>query len=274
MSTDEAVHRIAEKLAGAERAVAFTGAGISTESGIADFRSPGGVWSRYRTVYYDEFMASPRARQEYWAMKRACWPEFAAAPPNAGHVALAEWEKAGRLAGVITQNIDGLHQLAGSENVLELHGTQRFVTCVGCGKRWPTEVFFADGDNADADAREDEVPTCSACGGWLKPATVMFGQPLPSDVLSEATRLAARADLFLAMGSSLVVEPAASLPLHAKQAGAFLVIINRDETPADAHADLVLHTPIGETLTAIAGLLESYSRPHAREFTDGEGSKY
>jgi len=237
---------IARRLAAAERGVAFTGAGISTESGISDFRSPGGLWSRYKPVYYDEFLASHEARLRYWQMNKAVYPEFAAARPNPGHRILADWEREGRLVGVITQNIDGLHAEAGSRNVLELHGTAKFVVCIECHKRWRSKEIFQQYKD------RDEVPVCDECGGWLKPATVSFGQALPSDVLHEASRWSAEADVFLAIGSSLVVEPAASLPVHAKQSGGYLAIINRDRTPLDELADVVLRSPIGQTLEAIA----------------------
>jgi len=239
------ISQIADRLSSTESAVAFTGAGISTESGISDFRSPGGVWSRYQPVYYDEFLASHDARLRHWRMKREAYPEFSAAKSNTGHKILADWERSGRLVGVITQNIDGLHSEAGSSNVLELHGTGKFVSCIECGKRWTAAEIF------EQYADRDEVPQCDECEGWLKPATVSFGQSLPQDVLSEAYRISAEADVFLAIGSSLVVEPAASLPAHAKQMGAYLTIINRDPTPLDDLADLVLHTPIGETLELI-----------------------
>ncbi len=238
------IQEVARQLAASSQAVVFTGAGISTESGIADFRSPGGVWTRYRTIYFDEFLASHEARAEYWKMKREGWPEMARATPNAGHRILAKWERQGRLAGVITQNIDGLHAEAGSARIYELHGTQLFVDCVQCGKRWPARVWFEENVN-------DAVPQCDACGGWLKPATVSFGQSLPQDVLEKALELACASDVFLAIGSSLVVEPAASLPVYARRNGATLVILNRDETPLDEAADAVLRSPIGVTLEAI-----------------------
>ncbi len=241
----DAIIEIAERLRGAKRAVAFTGAGISTESGIPDFRSPGGVWTRYRTVYYDEFMSSAAARAEYWRMKRELYTQCREVKPNAGHVALARLETAGRMRAVITQNIDGLHQDAGSRSVLELHGTGRFVECVTCRKRWPAEVIFERADLAD------QVPTCAECGGYLKPATVMFGQMLPADVLQAADRVSREADVFLAIGSSLVVEPAASLPRFAQACGAWLVIINRDPTPLDPIADRIVRGSIGEALAAI-----------------------
>lgn len=241
---------VARWLAAAKSAVVFTGAGVSTESGIPDFRSPGGVWSKHRTVYYDEFMASADARHEYWRQKAEAARDFADAEPNAGHRALAAWEAAARVRGVITQNIDGLHQLAGSRRVLELHGTARRIRCQDCG----AEVNA--GPLVDGFLATDRVPPCAECGDErMKHATVSFGQSLSEHVLNEAATWSATCDLMLAIGSSLVVSPAADLPRLAKGAGARLVIINRDETPLDPLADVVLHEPIGATLTAIDGLL-------------------
>ena len=244
--TNRDIEAVADRLARAERGVAFTGAGISTESGLADFRSPGGVWARYRTVYYNEFVTSEPARIEYWRMKKELYPEFAAARPNAGHLALARLEAAGRLRGVITQNIDGLHAAAGSRNVLELHGTGRFVDCLGCGRRWPAGEIFERYKDFDA------APRCDFCGGLMKPAVVMFGEMLPQDVLEKAFQFSAEADVFVAAGSSLVVEPAASMPREAKRQGAFLAIVNRDATPLDDMADVVIRESCGEALKAIA----------------------
>ena len=242
---------IASWLNHAERVVAFTGAGISTESGIPDFRSPGGVWATSRPVYFDEFLASPDARYEYWRQKAIAHRDFQASRPNAGHCVLSRWEAAERLEAVITQNIDGLHQDAGSQNVLELHGTARFVSCLQCHARFDADSMVK---RFEAD---DAVPPCPDCDGLLKHATVSFGQQLPSDVLDEACRLSRGADVFLAIGSSLVVEPAASLPRLARQHGARLVIVNRDATPLDDIADMVLHEPIGESMTRIDQLFSS-----------------
>lgn len=245
------LRRLAELLAAAERAVAFTGAGISTESGIPDFRSPGGVWATNQPVYFDEFVASEEARHEYWRQKSLTHREFIESPPNAGHLTLAKWEAAGRLRAVITQNIDGLHQVAGSQKVLELHGSARFVSCLDCGAR----------DDADPWVKifleTNRPPCCPKCGGLLKHATISFGQMLPAAVLQDSIQLAKQADLFLAMGSSLVVEPAASLPRIAKQRGSRLVIINRDPTPQDDLADIVIHDSIGPTLQRVNELLAS-----------------
>jgi NAD-dependent deacetylase len=239
------MEQVAQWLASSRRAVVLTGAGISTESGIPDFRSPGGVWSKYRTVYFDEFLASPAGRHEYWRQKCEMHAEFAAARPNAGHQALARWEAAGRIRGVVTQNIDGLHQLAGSHRVLELHGTARQAACLDCAARYDINPLVAQFLASSA------VPSCPECGGRLKHATISFGQSLAPDVLMESTRWSREADIMLAIGSSLVVTPAADLPRIAKERGARLVIINRDPTPLDRLADATLRGSIGEILGAI-----------------------
>lgn len=249
MNQEHAIVQVARWLASARSAVAFTGAGISTESGIPDFRSPGGVWSKYRTVYFDEFLESAEARHEYWRQKCEAHREFAAAGPNAGHRVLADWESAGRIRGVITQNIDELHQRAGSRNVLELHGTARRAACLDCLARFDIEPFV------EKFLAENRVPDCPECGGRLKHATISFGQSLPAEVLMNANRWSREADLFLAIGSSLVVTPAADLPRYAKERGARLVIINRDPTPLDRMADATLGGSIREALTAIAAKL-------------------
>jgi NAD-dependent deacetylase len=239
------IEEIADWLAASRTAAVLTGAGVSTESGIPDFRSPGGVWTRYRTVYFDEFLASAEARHEYWRQKSEMHREFADAQPNAGHRVLANWELAGRLRGVITQNIDGLHQMAGSRRVLELHGTARQAACLDCRERFEIDPLVLQFQ------MEGQVPDCPACGGRLKHATISFGQMLPADVLMEATRWSRNADLMLAIGSSLVVTPAADLPRMAKEHGARLIIVNREATPLDRLADAVLREPIGEVLSAI-----------------------
>jgi NAD-dependent deacetylase len=227
------------------RGVAFCGAGLSTESGIPDFRSPGGIWSRSQPVYFQEFLASAAARIEYWRQKAAQQQEMAAAAPNVGHRILADWEAHGLLEAVITQNIDGLHQQAGSRNVLELHGTNRYVACLACARRWDAAPWVEQFE------RSGEAPRCPDCGGWLKHATVSFGQPLPPDVLQRAAQYARHARLLLVLGSSLTVEPAASLPRLAKQRGARLAIINRDPTPLDHLADVVIAAPLGTALSQI-----------------------
>ncbi len=241
--------QIAAWLAEARSAVAFTGAGISTESGIPDFRSPGGIWSQSTPVYYDEFLASADARYEYWRQKAIAHRDFADSEPNAGHLTLAKWQQGGRLHGVITQNIDGLHQIAGSTDVVELHGTAREISCLDCSVRYDAGPLVAKFLECGT------TPECAGCGGRLKHATISFGQSLDPRVLDQADRWCRSADLFLALGSSLVVEPAASLPRLAKAHGARLVIINRDPTDQDTLADAVVHESIGAALTAIDKLL-------------------
>ncbi len=242
------IQQVADWLTEASSAVAFTGAGISTESGIPDFRSPGGVWANSTPVYFNDFLESAEARYEYWRQKSVSHDGFMTAEPNAGHLTLARWESSGRIEGTITQNIDGLHQLAGSHNVLELHGTAREIMCLECEQRYDADEmvqkFLAD----------DAPPPCPACNGITKHATVSFGQALPFDVMRSASRLAKQADLFFAIGSSLVVEPAASLPRHAASGGR-LVIINRDPTPLDDYAAVIFRESIGEVLTAIDAAL-------------------
>ncbi len=241
-----ALERARELMAECGSAAAFTGAGVSTASGVPDFRSPGGIWSRYKPVPFQEFVLDPEARRRYWVYKKETYRDFADARPNPAHHALARMESAGRLRAVVTQNIDGLHQDAGSERVLELHGTNRRVVCIRCAAAWPA---------AEIQARLLEgcdVPTCDRCGGILKSATVSFGQALPADVLEESFHVAASVDLLLVLGSSLVVHPAAAIPMAAAQAGARLVIVNREPTPLDGLAEVVLREPLEEVLPALA----------------------
>ncbi|MEW4452899.1 NAD-dependent deacylase [Bremerella sp. JC817] len=233
----------------AKSAVVFTGAGISTESGIPDFRSPGGVWTKYRTVYFDEFCQSAEARHEYWTQKAESHKQFAAADPNIGHQIIAKWEEQGTIRGVITQNIDGLHQIAGSRDVLELHGTAREVGCLDCQARFPVDPFV------DQFLETNEVPPCPDCGGRLKHATVSFGQSLPELVLHRAHRWCLEADVILTIGSSLVVYPAAGLPEAGKQNGAKLIVVNRDETGLDSIADMTIPGSCGEALAAMDAAL-------------------
>ena len=237
---------VAQWLQTAQRVVAFTGAGISTESGIPDFRSPGGVWSKSQPVLFDDFLASASARYEYWRQKAISHQDFSQSLPTAGHQVLARWEAAGRLRTVITQNIDGLHQQAGNREVIELHGTARAIVCLDCQAR------FDAGPLVEAFLAHDSVPLCPECEeGRLKHATISFGQSLAPDVLEAAIEESQRADLFFALGSSLVVQPAAHLPVLAKQGGARLVLINRDATPLDDVADAVVRQSIGETLSTL-----------------------
>jgi NAD-dependent deacetylase len=241
----EAADMIREWIRIARKTVAFTGAGISTESGIPDFRSPNGVWAKNRVVYFDEFMESAEARYEYWRQKSEAHRDFAAAEPNITHRTLARLESDGKLHGIITQNIDGLHQLAGSQKVLELHGTARDVICMDCGWRAPVDHWVAEF------VTEDRVPECPECGGRLKHATISFGQQLDPNTVQQAGHLAATCDLFIALGSSLVVYPAAGFPERAALSGARLIIVNREPTPLDAIASLVVNAPLGDVFEAI-----------------------
>jgi NAD-dependent protein deacetylase/lipoamidase len=237
-----AARRLLEK---SRTVVAFSGAGMSTASGIPDFRSPGGVWTRHQPVMYQDFLASEDARRRYWAARREMYRDFRDARPNAAHLALADLEARGRLAAVVTQNIDGLHQEAGSRKVVELHGTNRRVICVACRRDHDVAGVYA-GLEAGRD-----VPVCDGCGGPLKAATISFGQALDEEVLDEAFRLARECELMLVLGSSLVVQPAAALPVAAAQSGAHVVIVNRDETPLDGLAAVVIHGPVEEVVPAL-----------------------
>jgi NAD-dependent deacetylase len=226
--------------------VVFTGAGISTESGIPDFRSPGGVWSRHKPVYFDDFLASASKRREYWRLKFLVDQDIRVARPNAGHLAVADLVRCGKAGGVITQNVDGLHQASGipADRVIELHGNTTYAACLDCGKRFELGPIHA------AFERDESLPVCDRCRGIVKTATISFGQSMPPQAMARAEEATRACDLFLAVGSSLVVHPAAGFPARAKQNGARLIILNRDPTPLDPIADLVLHTEIGPTLSA------------------------
>ena len=231
-------------VAGASRIVGFTGAGISTESGVPDFRSPNGVWAQNRIVDYREFVSSEEGRVEYWRQKSAGWPAMRDAQPNAGHNAFVALHRQGRLDALVTQNIERLHQRSGlpADKVLELHGTTTEAVCLTCGDRITSDEACRRVDGGE------KAPRCRLCGGFLKPATISFGQAMPHDVMLQAQNAAETCDLLLAVGSSLVVEPAASIPRIAKQAGARLVIVNREPTPLDGIADAVVRGEIGAVL--------------------------
>jgi NAD-dependent deacetylase len=236
-------------IAASQNIVGFSGAGISTESGIPDFRSPNGVWARNRTVEFSEFVSSRAGRIEYWRQKIESWPAMRDARPNAGHLAFVELERRGKLRAMITQNIDGLHQRAGQdpELVIELHGTTAEAVCLSCGDRLPIDRAILRVEQGDP------APDCEKCGGHLKPATISFGQAMPERELHRAMRVSQECEVFLAVGSSLVVQPAALLPLMARRSGARLIIINRTPTPLDDIADLVLCEEIGKVLPALTG---------------------
>ena len=244
------IEHLGEMIAAASRIVPFTGAGISTECGIPDFRSPNGLWSRHRPIPYDEFLASQEARNEAWRRRFAMADVFAAAKPGRGHRAIASLYRAGKVPGVITQNIDNLHQNSGihARDVVELHGNTTFARCIGCGLHydiaWVRERF----EHAAGTA-----PVCSACSEPIKTATISFGESMPEDAMERATDLARSCDLILAIGSSLVVWPAAGFPMLAKRSGARFIIINNEPTEQDAYADLVIRHDIGETLGPFVG---------------------
>jgi NAD-dependent deacetylase len=241
----------AQLLAAARRGVVFTGAGVSTESGIRDFRGPNGVWKDhdpYKTSSIQAFLDDPSL---YWSISRERWESYRQARPNAGHYAVAAMEEAGHVAGVVTQNTDGLHLEAGSRRVIELHGSGRSVVCLDCGGREP---------RIDVQARLDRElpPKCRLCGGgFIKPGVVFFGEPLPAEAIQGAYDLAAAADLMLVAGSSLLVYPAADVPLAAVRAGAPLVIVNEEATPFDRAARLVIRGRTGEVLPRLLELAQA-----------------
>ena len=250
MPADRDLAELARIIDLARRAIVFTGAGISTESGIPDFRSPGGIWTRMAPIDFADFVASAEARRETWRRRFAMEETFRAAAPNRGHRAVAALVERGTAAAVITQNIDGLHQASGigEDRVVELHGNTTYAHCLDCAQRYELaalrRTFERDGD----------VPPCAGCGGLVKTATVSFGQAMPEAAMRRARELTLAADLFIVAGSSLVVYPAAGFPELAKRNGARLVIINREPTGLDGMADLVLHRAIGDTLGAATGI--------------------
>jgi NAD-dependent deacetylase len=250
MPVDQQIAKLADALATARRAVVFTGAGISTESGIPDFRSPGGIWTRMAPIDFADFLASEEARRETWRRRFAMEEAFRQARPNRGHRAVAELVRRGTVAAVITQNIDGLHQASGvpGERVIELHGNTTYARCLDCNARYELEPLRL------AFERDGAAPVCSSCGGFVKTATVSFGQAMPAEAMRRAETETLAADLFIVAGSSLVVYPAAGFPELAKHNGASLVIINREPTGLDRIADLVLNRSIGETLGAAVGI--------------------
>jgi NAD-dependent deacetylase len=242
---DPDIAELASLLRQAHRAVVFTGAGISTESGIPDFRSPGGIWTKMMPVQFQDYVADPEARRISWQRRFEMEETWNAVQPNDGHLAVAELVRRGIVAAVITQNIDNLHQAGGvpDDRVIELHGNTRYAKCLTCGTRLEIADIRAHFD------REGEAPDCRLCGGIIKTATISFGQAMPEAEMARAQDASLNADLVLVAGSSLVVYPAAAFPLMAKRAGAKFVILNREETEQDPYADLVLHREIGPTLT-------------------------
>lgn len=242
--------RLHEMIAGAKRIVAFTGAGISTELGIPDFRSPGGIWTKYQPIYFDDFMSSEEMRHEAWRRKFATDETMVKAEPNAGHRALVRLVEQGKMTAIITQNIDGLHQRSGVPDfkIIELHGNTTYATCLDCGQRYELapirKAFLGKG----------ELPICTRCDGIVKTATISFGQAMPEIQMARAQDETMGCDLFIVLGSSLVVYPAAGFPKIAKRKGAKLVILNREETDQDISADLVIHGEIGPTMSRVVGV--------------------
>jgi NAD-dependent protein deacetylase/lipoamidase len=235
-----------ELLQNSRRALFFTGAGISTESGIPDFRSPGGVWSRMQPIYFQDFVASEEKRREAWRRRFDNRDGWVGAQPNSGHYAVAQLIAAGKASAVITQNVDNLHQASGvpENKVIELHGNATYARCLACSIR----IELADIEREFQ--ASGTVGPCRACGGIVKSATISFGQPMPPLPMQRAHEETMACDLFVVLGSSLSVFPAADFPLRAKQKGATLVIVNRDPTEMDELADLVIHAGIGATLGA------------------------
>jgi NAD-dependent protein deacetylase/lipoamidase len=244
------IERLQDMIGSAKRIVAFTGAGISTESGIPDFRSPGGIWTRYKPIYFDDFMASDEMRRESWRRKFATDETMLKAEPNAGHRALAKLVEQGRMSAIITQNVDGLHQRSGvpDSKVIELHGNATYASCLDCGHRHELEpikkAFLGAG----------KLPLCVKCDGIVKTATISFGQAMPEIPMARAQDETLGCDLFIVLGSSLVVYPAAGFPRIAKRKGAKLVILNRDPTDQDGEADMVIHGEIGPTMSRAVGV--------------------
>ena len=253
--TDEIVTgevlRLADLIRSSHRTVVFTGAGISTESGIPDFRSPGGIWTKMMPVEFQDYISDPLARRVSWQRRFEMEDTWNAVKPNDGHLAVAELVAQGRVSHVITQNIDALHQAAGVPDsaVIELHGNTRYAKCLDCGRRVEIPDIRAHFES------HGDAPDCTACGGIVKTATISFGQPMPEDEMTRAEAATLASDLMLVLGSSLAVFPAAGFPLLAKRNGARLAIVNREETPQDRFADLVINAGIGPTMRAVVDAL-------------------
>jgi NAD-dependent deacetylase len=245
---DVLAEKVADLIINAKKIVVFTGAGISTESGIPDFRSPGGIWSRFDPddFTYQKFISDPEARRKQWRMLGEGLLTTMA-KPNPAHYAIAELYRLGKLDCVITQNVDNLHQKAGvpTERVFELHGNMQLAACLSCGRQYPFDQIKARLDKGE------EIPDCEVCHGILKPNAVFFGEPLPQEVLGEATHRSSSCDLFIVIGSTLIVYPAAYMPIYAHQAGAKLVIINLSSTPMDGEATVLITARAGEAMSRI-----------------------
>ncbi len=257
--TLEQIKELAKKIMGATSVVIFTGAGISTESGIPDYRSQGGLWDRFQPIYFDEFMRSKTARIQYWDQRLHMEKSLKHACPNQGHKAIAELENLGYLTCVITQNIDGLHQNSGipENKIIELHGNTRRVRCMSCEDliSWEQAMELINKGN--------KAPEC-ICGGYYKPDTISFGQAMPRDETREAERLSSGCDLFIAVGSTLLVQPAALMPKYAKSSGAFLTILNLSDTPYDNECDLLIREKAGPVLSTVVAIVTELKKTGTR----------
>lgn len=246
---DHLIDKGAHLILQATKVLVFTGAGLSTESGIPDFRSPGGIWERYdpSDFYFQKIISDEKTREKYWEMSSEFYDMMKDAEPNRAHLAIKGLEETGKLVAVVTQNIDRLHHKAASspDKIIELHGTAFSVSCLSCGKGY-------DRDDIESRLKSGvKVPHCDDCSGILKPDTISFGQAMPEEKMAESIRHAHECDLCIVLGSSLVVYPAASVPIQAVENGAKLMIINRDETPLDPKADLTIHDSVAKTLGLI-----------------------
>ena len=249
---DKKIKQISTKIRQQGKNIVFTGAGISTESGIPDYRSQGGIWDKFRPVYFDEFMSSRESREEYWRRWQELYQGIQQAQPNAGHTAIAKLYQLGLLEAVITQNVDGLHQAAGiaADNIIELHGNTRRIRCMSC------RTVTSTADTWERLQSGDAAPECE-CGGYLKPDTISFGQAMPVDEVEKAAALSRGCDFFMVVGSTLLVQPAAHMPVYARQNNAFLTIVNLSETPCDNMCDVLIRDKAGEVLQRIVKAVEN-----------------
>jgi NAD-dependent deacetylase len=256
--TNDLIRRGVELIQASNKILVFVGAGLSTESGIPDFRSPGGVWDKYdpSDFYFQRIVSSESAREKYWQMSTEFWDTMKDAVPSRGHFAILKLEAMGKLNGIVTQNIDNLHHKTGNapENIVEIHGNAFTVSCLSCGRQYDRGLI------QERLRSGVKVPYCDDCSGILKPDTVSFGQSMPEDKMTKAYRLAEECDLCIVLGSSLVVYPAAYIPIHAVEKGAKLMIINREETGLDSKAALVVHDSIGK---AFGEMVDMVSRAGA-----------
>jgi NAD-dependent deacetylase len=241
------ITQVVQKIIAADQVVFFTGAGISTESGIPDYRSQGGIWDKFKPIYFDEFMTQKNARVRYWDQRLDMEKSLKHASPNKGHKSLARLHEMGFLSSLITQNIDGLHQESGipENKIIELHGNTRRVRCMDCKTliSWEETMIMIN--------RGERAPECE-CGGYYKPDTISFGQSMPEKETKKAAMISAKSDLFVVVGSTLLVQPAAMMPEYARNAGAFLVIINLSHTPYDSVCDVLIQDKAGKVLEEIA----------------------